>query len=181
MIQVVTVGDGSPNARTSNAAGVYTNTDTRVDRNGNTLQRETPFAWYDALYATGNPGGKTLADPGVGYPITGTTQFYGYTCYTPRNREHVVNFLGWDYDGVTQDSTGTNRSGVFTNSSTGLLARSNIGAMPAAWKNAAVQTFLTNSNQTALGQRLGDLNLWIQNQPTPGGSANPTCSGKTGM
>jgi len=50
---------------------------------------------------------------------------------------------------------------VFTNSTTGLLTQSNIGALPAPWQRAVTQTFLTNSTEVSNGQTLGALNLWL--------------------
>lgn len=172
-----------PESTANSSAGTYTNVDDRNNRTGVALQREDPLSWYDALYATSATQTRTLADPGAGYPITGTTQFYGNTCYTAQNREQIVNFLGWNTNSVTRDSGNVDRTGLFTaTGAVGLLALSNIAAMPTAWKTALLQTFLTDSAQTAAGQRLGALNLWLQNKPTPGGNntANANCTGKIG-
>ncbi|HEX7853240.1 MAG TPA: substrate-binding domain-containing protein [Sphingobium sp.] len=150
-------------------------TDTRLVTNpagGSTIaaRRDNPLSWYDVLYATST---QTLASPTAGYPITGTTQFLGYRCYTDRNRESVVNFLGWNYGAVTKDSAGTDRTGVFST----LLNSSNIGSLPAAWNSAITETFLKNSSQAGTTHAtLGALNLWLQNQSTPGGSGNSTCT-----
>lgn len=168
----------------SNISGAYTQGDTRSVRLPTTgtgpAKRENPLAWYDVLYT----GTSNLANPTAGYPITGTTQFLGYTCYTSANRPHMANFLGWHTDGVTQDSAGANRTGILTSTSSlnpGLLSRSNIGVLPNSWKYAVRQTFLTDSSEVSNGQRLGALNLWIQSAPTPGGAANAVaCGGKTG-
>lgn len=164
----------------SNANGTFTNSDTRqVREQGGTTgnaRRTNPLAWYDVLYA----GGAGLSDPSAGYAITGTTQFIGYTCYTQQNREHIVNFLGWNADSVTRSQNNVNRAGIFTGTG-GLLAVSNIGALPTAWKTAIYKTFLVDSNESGAGAvRLGSLNLWLQNKPTPGGVSNSTCSGVTG-
>ncbi|EKU73389.1 MULTISPECIES: hypothetical protein [Sphingomonadales] len=51
---------------------------------------------------------------------------------------------------------------VFTNPTIGVLAKSNIAAVSDAWKRAIIQTFLVNSNEMNSGQRLGDLDLWIE-------------------
>ena len=169
----------------SNGAGAYVQGDTRVVRlpNGTNgaAKRENPLAWYDVMYA----GTTTLANPVTGYPMTGTTQFLGYTCYTPQNRQHVVNFLGWNTDAVTRDAANADRTGIFTSTATGaqgLLAQSNIGAMPTAWRSAIFRTFLFDSATASNGQRLGDLDLWLQNVSTPGGNVarNANCTGKAG-
>ncbi|WCM28027.1 substrate-binding domain-containing protein [Sphingomonas sp. QA11] len=166
--------------------GVYTNTDDRLVRNpaggaNIVAKRQNPFAWYDVLYTTSATQSVTLADPQTGYPIVGTTQFLGNTCYTSKNREHVVNFLGWNTNGVTRDYQNADRTGVVRT----LVTNSNIGATNTPWSHAIVETFLTDSNETALSQRLGDLKLWIQSTPVPGGTANPDTTngcggGKTG-
>lgn len=168
-----------------NGAGTYVQGDTRVvrlpDGTNGAAKRQNPLAWYDVMYS----GAQSLAAPANGYPMTGTTQFLGYTCYTPQNREHMVNFLGWNNDSVTQDANGATRTGIFTSTTTGsqgLLAQSNIGAMPVAWRSAVFRTFLTESASTSNGQRLGDLDLWMQNTWVPGGNLtrNANCTGKAG-
>lgn len=72
---------------------------------------------------------------------------------------------------------------VFTNSTTGILAKSNIAAVSDDWKRAIIQTFLVNSNETNSGQRLGDLDLWIETAQTTGADhCNVgTLSGSPGM
>ena len=121
-----------------------------------------------------------MADPQAGYPITGTTQVLAYTCYAPGNREHVVNFLGWNTDAVTKDSLNLSRTGIFTKvvsnnfPATGLLGRSNISAIPTPWKKAVAETFLRNT-----AGAVGALNLWIQSVSTVtnSGTANPSANG----
>jgi len=149
----------------------------------NNAKRSNPLAWYDVMYA--NTG---LQNPSAGYPITGTTQFLGYTCYATdasgSNATAMVNFLNFntDYTGsVTVDSTGTNRTGIFTRvgalfANSGLLVRSNIGGLPNAWKRAVRETFLVDSNETS-ATRLGNSKLFMG---TPA-VANSTCSGKAGI
>jgi hypothetical protein len=169
----------------SNGAGQYVQGDTRVVRlpNGTNgaAKRENPLAWYDVMYN----GTTTLANPVAGYPMTGTTQFLGYTCYTPQNREHIVNFLGWNTDATTRDAANADRTGIFTSTtsgSQGLLAQSNIGAMPTPWRSAVFRTFLVDSATVSNGQRLGDLDLWLQSTAFPGGNLtrNANCTGKAG-
>jgi phosphate transport system substrate-binding protein len=129
--------------------------------------------------------GTGLQDPAAGYPITGTTQFLGYTCYATdaggSNATAMINFLSFNTDYVnTFDSTGTNRTGIFTRvgaafANSGLLVRSNIGGLPQAWKHAVRETFLTDSAETS-ATRLGDSKLFM-------GTSwwNSTCTGKAGI
>ncbi|MBB4099258.1 substrate-binding domain-containing protein [Sphingomonas kyeonggiensis] len=146
-------------------------------------KRTNPLAWYDVIYA-----GTGLQNPSAGYPITGTTQFLGYTCYATdasgSNGTAMVNFLNFNTDYVpTFDGTGTNRTGIFTRVaatfvSSGLLIRSNIGALPTPWKHAVRETFLKNSVEpSSVSGTLGGYNLFMG---TPA-SANSTCSGKAGI
>lgn len=130
--------------------------------------RNNPLAWTNALYL----GAGTLASPSEGYPITGTTQFAGYTCYKTGNASAIRNFLGWNMQTITTDSNSASRDGVFTNdsaftvSTSGLLARSNIGLMPDKWQTAIAQSFLSGSD---------GLNLKITDVADGG-----VCSGLTG-
>lgn len=108
--------------------------------------RANPADWYAVLYPT---TGATLASPTSGYPITGTTQFLGYSCYKAGNAENIKTFLGWNAGTVTTDYAGVSKAGIFTTTgadyaSSGLLIRSNIGAMPATWQKAVGETFLSD-------------------------------------
>jgi phosphate transport system substrate-binding protein len=162
---------------------IYNNTTKSTDLGNAT--RSNPLAWYDVLYA-----GTGLANPSTGYPITGTTQLFAYTCYkadsTGSNATAMINFLAFSTDYVaTLDGNGVNRMGVFTrNASTfanaGLLARSNIGALPDNWKHAIRQTFLVNSTETSsVNGTLGGYRLFFSNGGTS--ATNTTCTGKAGI
>ncbi|EKU73391.1 MULTISPECIES: substrate-binding domain-containing protein [Sphingomonadales] len=140
--------------------GAFQVADTRLVRNpagGADIQarRNNPLAWYDVLYV----GGANLAAPTAGYPVTGTTQALLNTCYKTNNFPHIVQWLGYNYGTPTD---------AFTNTTTGLLAKSNIAAVSDEWKRAVIQTFLVNSNETNSSQRLGDLDLWIESAATSG-------------
>lgn len=143
----------------SNASGTYNaGADTRQVRDPNDLTEATlinatrtnPLAWYDVLYS--DPA-STLANPAAGYRITGTTQFLGYTCYKASNAPYIRNFLGWNTGNLTTDDSGTVRTGIFTNLSTGLLDRSNLAPMPTDWQRAIRDTFL-NTTLNASGLQL---------------------------
>ncbi|MEP9360949.1 hypothetical protein [Sphingomonas sp. KR3-1] len=151
--------------------------------------RDNPFAWYDVLYA-GASGG--LANPSAGYPITGTIQFLGYTCYrrdaSGSNAAAMVNFLNFNTDyASTVDSNGVDRKGIFTRVgasfiSSGLLMRSNISPLPDPWKHAVRQTFLVNSGETSsVNTTLGGYRLWMAETNGSAASPNSNCTGKAGI
>ncbi|TNE43813.1 MAG: hypothetical protein EP345_04090 [Sphingomonadales bacterium] len=125
----------------STSAGIYLNTAAG--------DRADPLSWYNILYPTPSSG---LANPNGGYPVTGTTQILLNTCYKATNFPHVVKWLGYNMATPTT---------VFTDPVTGILAKSNIAAVPDNWKHAITQTFLVNSNENS-GGRLGDRDLWIE-------------------
>lgn len=145
----------------SDSTGAFVATDTSRGL------RSDPLAWTGALYA----GSSTLAAPTAGYPITGTTQFAGYTCYKAGNADAIANFVGWNMGQVTTDSNSNARAGIFSTSGSsvsgsGLLVRSNIGAMPPRWQTAITESFYT-----------GDDGLDLQIRSVAAGGV---CSGKTG-
>lgn len=111
--------------------------------------RGNALSWYSVLYPTPTTG---LANPSAGYPVTGTTQILLNTCYKSTNYPHIVKWLGYN---VATPTT------VFTDPATGILAKSNIAAVPDNWKRAITQTFLLDSNEFS-GGRLGDRDLWIE-------------------
>ncbi|WP_408590645.1 substrate-binding domain-containing protein [Novosphingobium sp.] len=177
----------------SDANGAYLAGDTRLVRSATSTStaavRENPVAWTDVLYVSN--GGNNLAAPLAGYPIVGTTQFFGYTCYTATNRQAIVEVLGLALGGVTRNSTNASLSvNTFKGAAAaniGIFDQANIGVLPIAWQKALIDTFLQKSATTALA----DKNLYIQDivqraksvkaTPTPPeANANPTCSGKTG-
>ncbi|TGX48716.1 hypothetical protein E5A73_20640 [Sphingomonas gei] len=153
--------------------------------------RTNPLAWYDVIYS--DPS-STLANPTNGYPIAGSTQYFGYTCYkvdaNGSNARSIVNFLNFNTDYIaTLDGAGATRTGIFTRTAAtfanaGLLARSNIGALPDAWKHAVRQTFLTKSSETSsVNGTLGGYNLYVDdaNGFRGAGTANTTCTSRAGI
>ena len=151
----------------SDTTGAYKpGTDTRtvnLPGSGNgAATRANPIAWSDVLYQTG----ATLAQPSAGYPITGTDQFFGYTCYaTPGNREAVAELLGTLLGQVKKDASGTAIApGSFNGAvpaNPGIVDQSNLGVVPKAWQVAIANTFLSNTGDAnALG-------LWIQSELLP--------------
>jgi ABC-type phosphate transport system substrate-binding protein len=152
----------------SDSTGAYVagTADTRVvslpgSGTGNAT-RANPIAWTDVLYQSGN----TLAQPAAGYPITGTTQFFGYTCYaTAGNRQAVAELLGTLLGEVRKDASGSAINAMTFNATSavaaGILDQSNIGIMPKAWQVAINNTFLSSTADA------GSLGLWIQSGLLP--------------
>ena len=168
--------------QTTAANGAYNPNDARTgpqrDGSGSVrIDRANPLHWLSVLYASSN---NTLANPSVGYPITGTTQFVGYTCYANQaTRLGVTLFLNAYMGNVKKTSANQNVStNLFTSvnpSNPGLLAQLNVAPLPQSWRTAISDTFLRKSNNAALGNR----NLWISNAyPLKNASQerpNPNC------
>lgn len=177
----------------SDANGAYLAGDTRNVRSTTSSAtpalRENPVAWTDVLYA--DNGGNNLAAPLAGYPIVGTTQFFGYTCYTATNRQSIVEVLGLALGGVTRNSTNgavsVNTFKGAASANIGIFDQANIGVLPIAWQKALIDTFLQKSADTTLaGKKLYIQDIVqraksVKTAPTPPESqANPDCSTKTG-
>lgn len=156
----------------SDTTGLFSTTtaDSRLVRptSGTTLvaaTRSNPLAWTDVLYADSS---QTLANPTVGYPMTGTTQVLLYTCYAGANREAMVSYLGWTLGQYTKNGSGAVAPKGLLNGTVpatpGVLFQNNIGVVPANWTRAIVNTFLTNPTAEPT---LGALNLWIQDRTIP--------------
>lgn len=155
--------------------------------------RANPISWVQVLYAD---SANTLADPQAdkSYPITGTTQFFGYTCYKPANQNAIVNMLGLTLNAIKKDYAGNLISmGIFGGTvpaNPGIDVQSNIGIVPKAWATAITNTFLQVKTSDPTG------GLYIQNALIPKtdngipktdprykaalGLANPTCANLTG-
>lgn len=153
--------------QTTQASGLYDETDGRTNSaTGLAVNRANPLDWTDVLYK--DPA-LTLAKPGNGYPITGTTQLLTYTCYaTPATRLAMIEFLGLTLGKVNKTSTATPLSpntfkGV-GKASLGIIPQIGIAPLPAAWANAVNETFLKKSVQSSNGTVLGNRNLWIQDK-----------------
>ncbi len=154
----------------ADSTGLYLANDTRLVRptTGTTLvpaTRANPVAWGDVLYAD---SANTLANPTVGYPMTGTTQVLLYTCYNGTNREQMVNTLGYILGQYARDGNGVATARGIINGVTptapGVVYQSNTGVVPISWARAIVNTFLSNPVAEPL---LGSQNLWIQDRTLP--------------
>jgi len=94
--------------------------------------RSAPDQWVQPVFKT-----SPLANPTTSgaYPMVGTTNFLGYTCYkTPVQFSTVNNFFVW-YTG-----------GIVTNGANGLLSKAGLAAVSPAWRTAIKETF-TNDSQ----------------------------------
>ena len=121
-----------------------------------TIVRTNPLDWYNALYAAGS----SLANPKVGYPLTGTTQFDTATCFAnPDNRNAVATFLTTLYGFNVTDSAGKKQSkDLFTGvKKPGIRTQYNIAPLPTNWTTAIYNTFLINNPKD------NSLGLYLQN------------------
>jgi len=115
----------------STATGIY---DASNTSNG---LRVNPQDWVQNLTPT-----SPLANPTTSgsYPITGTVNFIGYTCYaTKAEAATIKGYLG--YDGTATINLDTQN---------GILAQAGIAALPTAWWVAITQTFLNNKSGLGL-------------------------------
>ncbi|KPF78729.1 hypothetical protein IP88_03095 [alpha proteobacterium AAP81b] len=168
--------------------GNFSTVEDRSSSLGGTLQRARAQDWASAVYPAATTG---LANPTAGYPVTATSFFLTYTCFsTPAKRIAVAEALGVAIGRVTKTST---NSAIAANTfvgtgatALGIYAQQNLTIIPAAWRTAYNETFLKRSTQVSNGVTLGGLNLWIQSaQPTSPATvasvlANPTCTAGAG-
>lgn len=174
----------------STSTGAYNELDTRVNSvTGLPVNRANPLDWTDVLYS--NPA-NTLANPSVGFPITGTAMFLTYTCFSDSpKRVGLVNFLALNFGKNTKNYLNQPvSSNLFKGTSTttfGLLAQLALAPMPSAWQGAINETFLKKSTQSSNGVVLGSRNLWIQSKLPKtqkdidaASSLNPTCTAGAG-
>ncbi len=125
---------------------------TAPETGGTTLwgTRNNPADWV-RLSATGSSA--SLANPSTGYPIIGTVNFLGYTCYGSAAKTAAI------HDYVT----------FWLNNPT-ILTDAGLAAVPAAWKTAITDTFLTTPSTPAN----------LQFATAGAGSSNSTCTALTG-
>ena len=152
--------------------------------------RANPLAWTDVLYA--DPA-NTLADPqaALSYPISGTTQFFGYTCYKTNTRLALVNSLGLQFSKIRKDSVNAALPVNLFNSTVptapGIDVQSNIGLMPLPWLTAITNTFLykapTDAGASALNLSIQDLlmaKLATATKPQVDPQPNSSCASLPG-
>jgi hypothetical protein len=124
-----------------------------------TIVRSNPADWYNALYAAGS----SLANPAVGYPMTGTTQFITGTCFkNPDIRNAVTAFLTASLGKTLVDSKNAKISKtLFTGikiADQGIRYQYNFAPLNTAWTTAIYNTFLSPS----VTKDAGVLGLYIQ-------------------
>ncbi len=118
--------------------------------------KSAPEKWVQAASKTA----QIAIPPNIGaYPIVGTSNYVGYTCYNdsarPGTSAAIKAFSGWYWTKPTVNNT-----------TIGLLAKAGLGPMPAAWKTAIRQEFFNPTSGTK-----GD-NLWTT---FAGNAAAPQC------
>lgn len=188
----------------SSSTGAYSpgTEDRSIPSGDGTTTRDNPVAWTDVLYTTSSSQAYSLAAPTTGYPITGTTQFFGYTCYaTAGNRQAIAELLGTALGQIRKDQTGTTINKGFLNATTpatpGIYDQSNIAIVPLAWQVALTSTFLSSTSDvntalatplyissglvnkaamTATGTGKNRVVTYTLTQPSP----NPACSSLPG-
>ncbi len=122
---------GSISPPQSDASGHY---DSSVTANG---LRTNPQDWVQSLSHT-----SVLANPPTtgAYPIVGTTNFIGYTCYkTSAQKNALVGFLG-AFDGTP----------IYANQTSGILAKAGLAPLPTTWHTAIKETFIDNNSGLGL-------------------------------
>jgi len=96
--------------------------------------RNDPTAWVEGLSPT-----ALLANPTASgaYPLVGTTNFLGYTCYATANKNRegtLVSALHFVDDNAINYDTGV-----------GILAKAGLSPLPKQWITAIQQTFVANT------------------------------------
>jgi phosphate transport system substrate-binding protein len=156
----------------SNAGGGYV-----PATNPSAPHRNQPYAWVEPLSSTSPIA--TAGDTVTGaYPIVGTSNFLGYTCYADTKANSANNvglqlnqFLNWYEDSDTVISA--------TASAPGILALRGFAAVPYAWRVAIKQTFVTPTTGT---NGTNALHLWISSKTNLGTQFvhNTVCNSLTG-
>lgn len=173
------------------------------------VDRANPLHWTAVLYNPNVAITSTLASPAAGYPVTGSAFFLTYSCFKPAaplvpgnnaKRFAIAEYVGLMFGKVTKNSVNTTVSAnTFKGTGTtslGILTQSNTAVVSAGWQTAITETFFKKSTQdgdpTAVVQKLGDRNLWLQDNPPTTASdvdgiqqatdqkSNPTCDANFG-
>lgn len=93
--------------------------------------RSNPQDWVQSLSHT-----SVLANPTTSgaYPIIGTTNFLGYTCYKAGNQKITL----------TSFIAAFNTTALYTDKTNGLLAKAGLAPLPSNWRTAIKGTFANN-------------------------------------
>ncbi len=104
--------------------------------------RSQPALW---VQAASKSAPVAIPSNTLAYPIVGTSNFLGYTCYaSPSVATKLVNYHNWFQSNA-----------LLSNPTLGLIVASGSSAMPTAWRTAIRQTFLKPTASTK------PLNLYI--------------------
>lgn len=101
--------------------------------------RDDPTAWVEALSPS-----EPLANPTASgaYPLVGTTNFLGYTCYATKvakQAKTLISSLHFVDDNAINYDTGD-----------GILAKAGLSPLPKQWITAIQQTFVANTSGLGL-------------------------------
>ena len=124
---------------------------------GTYFSRVSSDDWYQILYGNTKINKKGgLADPQVGYALTGTTQLDTGTCFaSPATRNAVTATFSTVLGFNTQDSAGnTLSSNLFTGVTSpevGIRAQAGLAPLPLAWRTAIKNTFFSYDAKTVNG------------------------------
>jgi ABC-type phosphate transport system substrate-binding protein len=143
-----------PQTRTPGVTGAYDTTQTAWG------VRTNPADWVRVFGGLANP------TPATAYPIVGTVNFVGYTCYASAA---VANTIRTPTDGSTPGYLNYWLDGsTVVNGAFGILNSAGLAPLPPAWQNAIKNTFLAPDASTS------PLNLFID--VAGAGATNSTCS-----
>ena len=182
---------------TTSASGAYDATDGRtlgsvdpfkaidsVTNPATAVDRANPVHWGAVIY---NPNtSANLANPTLGYPLTGVTFMLTSTCFKPETganpnvnakRFGIVEMISLAFGQVTKDSSNFALSAnTFKGTGTtvlGVITQANLGLVPTAWQNAIKDSFLKKPSSTTLAAK----QLWIQDSlPTTASDLDATAA-----
>ena len=158
-----------PNAATATAAfgdvlppqtdkkGVFTLKGTKKADLVTVFSRANSDDWYQILYANTKINKKGgLADPQVGYALTGTTQLDTGTCFaSPATRNAMVamftTILGINTTDKSGNALSANLFTGVTSPEVGIRAQAGLAPLPLAWRTAINNTFFKYDLKTVAG------------------------------
>ncbi|HEY2446619.1 MAG TPA: substrate-binding domain-containing protein [Rhizomicrobium sp.] len=122
---------GSIQPPQSNSKGVYCSSCLKWGHRAN------PQDWVQGLSPT-----SPLANPSASaaYPMVGTTNFLGYTCYAKAGQRSIL----------VLDQKYINSAAINNDSTGGILAAAGLAPLPKQWRTAIGTTFVTNSDGLGL-------------------------------
>jgi phosphate transport system substrate-binding protein len=136
----------------SNSDGAYDSTNTTSDR-------RDPTQWVESTASTAPLANPASTATGA-YPIVGTTNFIGYTCYAPGSSSVGVLQAFLNFDGGATGKV--------------ILNNAALGQLPTQWLVAIGDTFL-NATPAVTGDTAHGLDLYLATVGDPGSTANPAC------